>query len=86
MHLSSLFHSITLSKEKVAMAAPEDKGNCHHVQNDPQRCKVENFILISCGVMESLREVSLGVAEMPPPGEVGLTTDIFVQNQELNLL
>ena len=47
------------------MVAPEDNENCHHVQNDPQRCKVENFILISCGVTELLKEVSSGVAEIP---------------------
>ena len=66
MKLPLLFHLMTLSKEKVAMAAPEDNENCHHVQNDPQRCKAENFILISCGVMELLREVSLGRPKSPP--------------------
>ena len=66
------------------MAAPEDNENCYHVQNDPQRYKVENFVLISCGVIELSREVSLGVAEIPPPppspppppGEVGLITKL----------
>ena len=78
MQLSSLFYSTTLSKEKVAMAAPEDNENCHHVKNDPQRCKVENFILISGGVTELLKEVSPGAAEIPAlsPGEVGLTTEL----------
>ena len=23
------------------MAAPEDNENCHHAQNDPQRCKIK---------------------------------------------
>ena len=49
------------------MATPEIKENCHHVQNDPHRCKIklENFLLISCAVMEVLRKVSQG-AESPP--------------------
>ena len=41
MRLSSLFHSTTLSEEKVAMAAPEDNENCHHVQNDPKNVKLK---------------------------------------------
>ena len=76
MQLSSRFHSTTLSKEKVAMAAPEDNKNCHHVQNDPQRRKVKKFILIFCGVMKLLREISSGAAEIPPPVEVELITEL----------
>ena len=39
--ISSLSHSATQSKQKVAMAAPEDNENCHCVQNDPQRHKIK---------------------------------------------
>ena len=36
------------------------------------RLNLKNFILISCAVLELLREVSQG-AESAPPGEIGLT-------------
>ena len=51
------------------MATPEINENCHHVQNDPHRCKIklEKFrfdILCSCGV---IKEVSSGRDGNPPP-------------------
>ena len=56
------------------MVAPEDNENCHHVQNDPQRCKteLEIFCLISGGVTELLRKVSQGggISPLPPPLQV----------------
>ena len=44
------------------MATPEVNENSHHVQNGPHRCKVklENFILISCGVTELLKKAAGG--------------------------
>ena len=51
------------------MATPEVNENCHHVQNDSHRCKIklENFILIPCGVNGVIKEILGGGAEFAPP-------------------
>ena len=57
------------------MATPEINENCHYVQNDPISVglNLENFILISCAVLELLRKVSQGAGGIrPTPGEIGL--------------
>ena len=40
---------------------------------------LENFILISCAVLELLRKVSQGAESAPPPGEIGLKYEIATQ-------
>ena len=57
------------------MATPEVNENCHHVQNDPHRCKIKlekfHFDNLCCyGVTEE----SLPGGRNPPPpqGEIGL--------------
>ena len=57
------------------MATPKINENCHHVQNDPHKCKIkiEKFhfdILCRFGV---IKESLPGGAICPPlPGEIGL--------------
>ena len=43
---------------------------------------LENFILISCAVLELLRKVSRGGGIRPPPGEIGLSYVTFLFNLE----
>ena len=57
------------------MAPPETNENCHHVQNDPHRCKIKlekfHFDILCCyGVIKE--SLPGGVASNPPPGEIGL--------------
>ena len=51
------------------MATLEINENCHYVQMTPIRVglNLENFILISCAVLELLRKVSQGGRNPPPP-------------------
>ena len=56
------------------MATPKINENCHHVQNDPHKCKIKlekfNFdILCRFGVIKE----SLPEERNPAPGEIGLT-------------
>ena len=56
------------------MARLEVGGNCHHVQNDPHRCKIKlekfHFDILWCyGVTE---ESFPGGQNPPPSGKVGL--------------
>ena len=53
----------------VAMATLKINKNCHYVQNDPigVRLNLENFILISCVIVELLGKVSQGGGIRPPP-------------------
>ena len=58
------------------MAAPGDNENCHHVQNDFQRCEInlEKFhsdILCCYGVIKE-RFWGGGGGNPPPPGQVRL--------------
>ena len=60
------------------MATPEINENCHCVQNDPHRCKIKlekfHFDILCCfGV---IRESLPGGWNLPPPGEIGLNTEI----------
>ena len=55
------------------MATPEINENCHHVQNDPHKCKIklEKFhfdILCRCGVIKE----SLPGGGIRPSDEIGL--------------
>ena len=54
MLISSHFCSATRSIQKVAMATLEVNENCHHVQNNPLRCKIKlgKFHFDICGVTE----------------------------------
>ena len=54
------------------MAAPDDNESCHHVQNDPQWCKIKlekfHFNVLWCyGV------ITESFPSRNPPGEVGLS-------------
>ena len=68
MKVSTLFYSVTHSKQKVAMATPKINENFDYVQNNPHKCKIklEKFhfdILCRFGVIK----------ESFPPGEIGLS-------------
>ena len=59
------------------MAAPEDNENCHHVQNDPQMCKIKlgKFhcdVLWFYGVIKKSFPRGAESAPPPPQSEVGL--------------
>ena len=57
------------------MATPKINENCHHVQNDPHKCKIklEKFHFDILCRFEVIKEsLSGGVESAPPPGEIGL--------------
>ena len=68
MKVSTLFYSVTHSKQKVAMATPKINENCDYVQNGPHKCKIklEKFhfdILCRFGVIkESLSPCEIGLS------------------------
>ena len=56
------------------MATPKINENCHHVQNDPHKCKFKlekfHFDILCCfGV---IKESLPRGRNPPPPGEIGL--------------
>ena len=62
---------------------PEVNQNCHHVQNDPHRCKIklEKFhfdILLFYGVIED-------TPPPPPPGAIGLNFGILLRKIDCKL-
>ena len=61
------------------MATPKINENCHHVQNDPHKCKIklEKFhfdIMCRFGVIKESLPGRGGGIRPPPSGEIGLKT------------
>ena len=62
------------------MATPKINENCHHVENDPHKCKIkpEKFhfdILCHFGVIKE--SLPGGIRSPPPPGEIGLNFQAY---------
>ena len=64
----------------VAMETPKIHENCHHVQNDPHKCKIElekfHFDIL-CRFRVIKESLPGGRNPPPPPGEIGLKEKYF---------